>query len=157
MAEIELPCGRKFLIDDADLPLLEGYNLYARKVRDIVYVNALPKVGSGKKRLPLHKVITGYRRTDHKNGDGLDNRRENLRPCTHAENMRNSRKKSTAKNPFKGVFWHAAAGRWMAQIKVDLRAIYGGLFDDPEAAARAYDALAVEHHGEFARLNFPNE
>ena len=45
----------------------------------------------------------------------------------------------------------------MVQIKVDLRAIYGGLFDDPAAAARVYDAMARQHHGEFARINFPNE
>lgn len=56
---------------------------------------------------------------------------------------------------YKGVSFHKLTGRWSAQIGVNRRLHYLGLFDTPEQAAYAYDAAAKEHHGEFARLNFP--
>lgn len=110
----------------------------------------------GDKRYRLHKFLTGNERTDHRNGDGLDNRRSNLRRATHAENMRNGRKREIGKNKYKGAFWHKGASKWMAQLCFNRRRVYGGLFETDVEAARAYDALALQYHGEFARLNFPN-
>lgn len=92
---------------------------------------------------------------DHINGDPLDNRRANLRLCTHAENMRNRRKHRGFANPYKGVL--AQSGRFYARICSGGRYYPLGGFAAAEEAARAYDAAARRLHGEFARLNFPDE
>lgn len=88
--------------------------------------------------------------SDHINHDGLDNRRVNLRLCSHAKNMGNRRKQNVAKR-FKGVRWHRYG--W----EVGLAHQYIGRFTDEEEAARAYDAAALREYGEFALLNFPND
>ena len=87
---------------------------------------------------------------DHRNGNPCDNRIENLRPCSRAQNARNiSRKRNSS--GFKGV---CRCGRkWTAQIAVNGRKIYLGLFSSPQKAAEAYDKAARLHHGEFARTN----
>lgn len=103
----------------------------------------------------LHQFITGWDYVDHINGDGLDNRRGNLRRATHAENMRNCRLSRNSTSGYIGVSWSRAAGKWRAYISPDGRQIHLGLFATAEAAAVARDLASVRHFGEFARLNFP--
>lgn len=93
---------------------------------------------------------------DHANGDGLDNRRENLRRATSAQNARNAHKRAQCTSQYKGVNWDAN-GRlsWRARIRVDRKLIHIGRFATEEEAARAYDEAARRLHGEFARVNFP--
>lgn len=153
-AQIVLPCGRIAFIDAVDLPLVAGLKLFSKRVHLTWYVECRsPGARPWKVRILLHRFLTGYPRTDHKNGNGLDCRRQNLRECTHAQNMRNGRKRTARR--FKGVFRAVKGAGWFAQIHVNHRTIYGGTHATEEAAARAYDMLAIEHHGEFARLNFP--
>lgn len=90
---------------------------------------------------------------DHQNGNGLDNRRENLRVCTQAENCLNSGKKRPYKR-FKGVYRDRRNGSYYAQIFIKRIAFGSCGHATEESAAVAYDALAAKHHGEFARLNF---
>jgi hypothetical protein len=101
----------------------------------------------------MHTFITGWPQTDHRDGDGLNNRRSNLRPATKAENGRNRRLHSNNTSGYRGV--SRSRQRWFAQIKVDGRKVSLGMYADPVDAARAYDQAAREHFGEFARLNFP--
>lgn len=89
---------------------------------------------------------------DHINGDSLDNRRANLRFCTLAENVRNQ--KPHKGKGLKGI--KVRRGSISAQICVDRKSIYLGVFPTEAAAAKAYDEAAREYHGEFARLNFPD-
>jgi hypothetical protein len=112
----------------------------------------------------MHSLLTGWPRVDHANGDGLDNRRQNLRQATQQQNMRNSRKYRGGSSRYKGVCWKIRNQRWLAQIYVSeqdasgvptKRKLHLGTFTDQETAARAYDAAAREHFGEFACLNFP--
>lgn len=91
---------------------------------------------------------------DHKNNNGLDNRRENLRLATSAENKRNRGIQRHNKSGYKGV--QLEYGRWSAIIWVDGVRIRIGTFDTKEEAARAYDKGARLWHGEFAKLNFPD-
>lgn len=115
--------------------------------------------GSGKhnRDIRMHRLIAqppDGMVVDHINGDTLDNRRENLRVCTSAENIRNAgigRRSKTSR--FKGV--HLDKGLWVASAMFNYKKRIIGRFADEEEAAKAYDAFARECFGEFARLNFP--
>ena len=91
---------------------------------------------------------------DHINGNGLDNRRGNLRLCTKAQNQMNSAKRTGKSSIFKGVFWYKITGQWRAAIKIARKDIHIGYFDTELEAAEAYDKKALELFGEFAKPNF---
>jgi len=90
---------------------------------------------------------------DHKNENGLDNQRENLRPATKSQNMMNRGLDRNNKSGFKGVCWYKARGKWICYITVMNRRLHLGYFDDKIEAAKAYNAAAKKHFGEFAWLN----
>ena len=95
---------------------------------------------------------------DHRDGNGLNNRHTNLRPATDSQNQANKRKPKNGVTPsFKGVFWHGRDMKWAARIRVNGKRKYLGYFHSEVEAARAYDAVALLHFGEFAKLNFPLE
>lgn len=112
----------------------------------------------GRKLTPLlmHRFITGWPMVDHINGDGLDNRRANLRPASHGQNMANKRTYKNNTSGFKGVTRNTGTGRpWRAAIRADNKRRHLGYFDTPQQAAHAYDLAAIQLFGEYARLNFP--
>lgn len=101
----------------------------------------------------LHKVIqlrVGFEGfCDHINGNKLDNRRENLRPATKAQNAYNQSKNKSNNSGFKGVHWEELRGKWRARIKIEGRNKHLGYFDTKEEAAAAYKAVATLLHGEY--------
>jgi hypothetical protein len=102
-------------------------------------------------KMPPHEI-------DHINGDRSDNRIANLRPATHRENCKNMSRMTGQRlntSGLKGVFWDKRRKRWRASITADSRTHFVGRFDTREEAARAYDAAAIQRHGQFAKLNFP--
>ena len=105
----------------------------------------------------MHRVILNTPMgmdTDHINGNGLDNRRCNLRICTHAENISNQRKYSnTMLSKFKGVSWDKSRNRWIVYIGVHPKRIFLGRFKTEIDAAIAYDNAARKYFGEFACTN----
>jgi hypothetical protein len=101
--------------------------------------------------LYAHGVLPA--RMDHCNLVRSDNRLANLRPCTHAQNIRNARKHRDNRSGHKGVTLERKTGKWLARICVDYRILHLGTFVTAEEAAAAYDAAALRHHGEFARIN----
>lgn len=116
-------------------------------------------LGSGKTTVVrMHMLIAGTPiglLTDHINGDKLDNRKVNLRLCDHSQNQYNATIRRKGKSSkYRGVYLHKRDGRWYARIRVDGKKIHIGCFEIEEEAARAYDAAAQKHHGEFATLNF---
>ena len=92
---------------------------------------------------------------DHINGDGLDNRRANLRIVTAQQNNWNRRFRRTGRSKYTGVTWDGRRDKWRADIYENRRKIFLGHFAAEEEAARAYDSAAKENRGEYAVLNFP--
>lgn len=156
--QIELPRGRVALIDDEDETLIAGYGWWVAVSRGVhrptEYARGYTR---GVRYQPLmHKLLTGWTLVDHINGNGLDNRRENLRPATRSQNMGNRRKIGRlATSQYKGVSLHTQERRWVVYIGFELGKHFVGLFDDEVAAAMAYDEAARRQWGEYAALNFP--
>lgn len=154
---IGLTRGRVALVDDADWHLIADRSWFvARAGGGLCYART-----SHTHRYPgaaslLHRLILSAPARaviDHVNGDGLDNRRTNLRFCSHAENIRNQRLRCDLgkTSRFKGVW--SKAGRWHAQIEHAGDRVYLGVFDDEERAALQYDRAARVFFGRFARTN----
>lgn len=157
--EVPLSRGLVALVDDADYELIKGYRWRATPDvgRRTVYAVASIREEGRKRAVWMHRLITAApvdSLVDHVNGDGLDNRRSNLRPCSAKQNTRNRRRHENNTTGFKGVAQDKRDGRYRAYIMVDGAQVALGGFACPLRAARAYDRAAAEHFGEFASLNF---
>jgi hypothetical protein len=158
VAYVPLTQGYEAVIDAADVLLVAGFNWLTRTAPYTAYAarNGREVLGERKGKVVfLHQAIfppkDGFV-IDHIDGDGLNNRRENLRYATKAENGRNSRKKKNNTSGFKGVYLHRQSGRWQARIstgKPTQRSL--GMFSTPEEAHEAYVKASAEMHGEFGR------
>ena len=101
----------------------------------------------------MHRVILGLHNgeiIDHKDHNGLNNQKDNLRRCTNGQNQMN--KCSVSASGFKGVY-REKTGRYRASIEFNLKRYYLGIYDTPEEAAMVYNEAAKKYHREFARLN----
>jgi hypothetical protein len=144
------------LIDEGDLARVGEHTWYVvrRRAADGCYATA--KIGG--KNVYLHRFIMDAKsgeQIDHINGDGLDNSRSNLRVATKSQNSVN--RKYANKNGYRGVHALPHGTKWRAVLTADGKRIQGTPRHEKEAAARDYDALASEHFGAFAILNFPQE
>jgi hypothetical protein len=152
MREIALTQGKVALVDDEDFELVSQWKWCVLRGKYTWY--AVRGCADGKSVL-LHREILGLSAgmgdyVDHKDGDGLNNQRSNLRIATQSQNNANARNRLNVSSPYKGVCWDKARNVWMARISE----IFLGRFSSEEDAARAYDEAAVERFGEYARTNF---
>ena len=163
---IELSGGRESVIDAVDLNKIRNYKWYCsrsgKKGNYRWYAVAWVENGNGKEiRLPqLLLNASTDEQVDHKNGNTLDNRRENIRISTQRENCQNRRKLfRVCSSVFKGVCWHKGNKKWVAQIRPpeSKRQRCLGYFDSEIEAARMYNNAAVKLFGNFARLNEQKE
>jgi hypothetical protein len=145
-ARISLPSGGRVLLDAADL---EAMREYKWRLSPKGYARAYV-AGGWRFMHQLLLPVSGKLVVDHINGDPLDNRRANLRPCTVSENAQN---KSVVRSlsRYKGV--HCDRGYWRAQIKKNGAKHHLGYFATAELAARAYDEAALKMFGQFAKTN----
>lgn len=161
MKEIPLSQGKVAIVDDVDFEVLSRWkwNAYQSKT-GTWYAKRYSRVGPRTYReIRMHRQILrlGFGRdvlVDHRDGNGLNNQRENLRRCSEAQNQQNSTvSRHKTNHNFKGVWFHSARGLWRAQIGINGRNRFIGHFLTQEAAALAYNEAAKIHFGEFARLN----
>ena len=155
MKEIPLTRGLVALVDDESFDELSQFKWYA--VSPGRHLNYAYRAGSqGTAPEAMHRrLLPDAAYIDHRNGNGLDNRRSNLRPATHQQNMFNRRMRKDNTSGLIGVQWDARRNRWRARVKVNGTTLNFGRFKDPIEAALARDAAARELHGDFAKLNFP--
>jgi len=155
MKKIFLNKNKHALVDDEDYGWLSKYKWTAKESGGNIFY-AIRRNPENGKHLYMHKVIMGNLRgfeVDHANGDSLDNRKSNLRICSHKQNLRNQKLSSANTSGYKGVYLRKDTKKWEAGIKVNQKRIVLGSFDDILDAAKAYNNAAIEYFGEFARLN----
>lgn len=113
----------------------------------------------GARPVAMHRHILNVQSgvlVDHRNRNGLDNRRGNIREATNRQNIANSRRRRSNTSGYRGVHRHTETGRWIAQCRGGTPRSLGS-FDTAEEAAKAYDRAARERYGAFAALNFPDD
>lgn len=149
MKRIRLTQGKYALVDAIDYTKLARLRWHAHKEKSGLWYALAYRIGSGrggKGVVRMHRVITNCPKTlevNHKNGNGLDNRRANLEVCTHKENLQ--RRAHTPKNNTSGivgVYWHGRSKKWMAAVGRDGKSVYIGIYKTKEAAARARRGFA---------------
>jgi hypothetical protein len=165
MIQIPLTQGYTAVIDDADMSasLYNWHaNIHRRRDGSIKAVYAVRKGPKGK-RICLHRFLLGVTdfaiEVDHREDNGmvhgLDNRRSNLRVCTHIQNRRNTNKiLALRSSQYKGVGWDKGKRLWQARIGIAGKNRFIGRFKSEIEAALAYDAAAKKYFVQFARLNF---
>lgn len=155
---ISLTKGYVAIVDAIDADLAQ-FRWRASNSRYTVY--ALREIGKRHNRSNqmLHRVIfervlgrelLKTEEVDHIDGDCGNNRRSNLRLATHSENAKNRRRYRSNTSGYKGV--HHLNNKWTATINIDHKQTRLGVFNTPEEAYEAYCKAAIEHYGEFARL-----
>lgn len=156
MRKMKLTQNKYALVDDEDYELVSRWKWHAAKVScrsNTLY--AVTRIAG--KTMYMHRLILNVPKgkvTDHINGDGLDNRRSNIRICSQKQNVANSKRARRGRSKYKGVYWHKAAKKWCVQLgRRGENRKYLGLFEDEQAAALAYNKAAEELYGSYARLN----
>lgn len=146
---IQLTKGMSATIDDEDYGLVSKYRWRAHKPNGTKKWYAYNANWDARGiELSMHRLIIGTmdgQCVDHKNGDGLDNRRSNLRIASDSQNQVN-------RDGIKGICWNKKAQKWQASIKHFGKNIYLGVYSDEESAMAAYKAAAKKIQGEFTRL-----
>ena len=156
--EVKLTRGLVTIIDAEDLELVSQWKWCAQRSGNTNYAQRTD-YSHGKQLVILHRVLVNAPigiEVDHENGNGLDNRKENLRLCTRSQNSMNKRKRKGCSSDYKGVskFNDGRRKPWNVVITVDYQR-HTRSFPTEIEAALWYDEMAREHFGEFAKLNFP--
>lgn len=172
MKEIQLTQGKFALVDDEDFERLNQWKWFTHKDGDNFYAYRNSLTVNGKRTcIIMHREILGLAKgdtkilVDHINLIGTDNRRENLRTCTNAENLQNKRRYKNCKSQYKGVHvrdrmrFKKTTDEWVidknirARIRLNGVLIHIGSFKTELEAAHAYNLKAIELFGVFANLN----
>jgi hypothetical protein len=156
MKEIKLSQGKVALVDDEDYEYLNQWKWCVQKSHNTYYA-IRTKTSPIRKTIRLHSLIMNTphgKEVDHKDRNGLNNQKSNLRICTHAENQMN--KIASGISKYLGVTRCIVRNKWRiaSQININGKNKFIGYYKDEEEAAFAYDKKAKEVHGIYANLNF---
>lgn len=158
MIIIPLTQGQVTFIDDEDENLVSRYSWYAWKHRNTYYAATHVRGLNGlQTTVSMHRIIMDAepgKEIDHRDHDGLNNQRYNLRQCTRQQNGSNQLKqKRKTTSIYKGVSWNKQKRKWTSYIKVSNKTIHLGCSIDEDLAAELYNKAAINYFGEFAQLN----
>ncbi len=135
-------------VDDSDFEFLNKFRWHYAKSNQTAYAESY----IDGKTIRMHTLVlplTGEFEVDHKDENGLNNQRDNLRAANRSQNTAHGKKRKGTSSKYKGVSFHKHTGKWRARVGTK----YLGVFDSEIAAARAYNKVALETYGEFAKLN----
>ena len=164
MREIQLTQGYVALVSDKDYQRVSKFKWCVHitrnkngSVKSLYATRGVWLNGSCTARW-LHRVILQVSnpkvKVDHKNRNGLDCRRSNLRAATNSQNTSNTKLYSNSTSGLKGVAWNKQSKKWVAYIYADYKRIHLGYFTDKHEAAKIRDLAAKQYHKQFAVLNF---
>ena len=158
MKRIPLTQGKFALVDDEDYEYLNQFKWFASKAnkREAYYALRNDYTVNPSKQLWMHRIImkpTGKMIIDHINGDGLDNRRKNLRICTRRQNAFNRGSGKGSASKYLGVSWYTYLKKWRSAIRVNGNSRHLGYFKTELEAAIISNIAMRKHYGEFARPN----
>ena len=152
--KIPLTQGYFAEVDDEDYEKVNQHSWYASIEEHTVYARS--EQGGSMHRLILSLKKGDKREADHRDGNGLNNRRYNLRICSRQQNCYNKRPQQGGTSRFKGVSWSRKVNKWQAYIGFNNKGIYLGYYSDQQVAAIRYDMAAIYFFGQFARINYPD-
>lgn len=151
---IPLTQGKVAIIDSENYEWLNQWKWYASDKNYGGYIAV--RTINRKKKIRMHRLIMNCpddKQIDHINHRINDNRKCNLRICTHTQNLQNQLSRG-GKSVFKGITYSYPNRKWVARIQLNKRRIFLGSFNTEIDAAKAYDTKALELFGEFAYINF---
>ena len=154
MRELSMSKGFVALADENDYELLSMYHWWPDRRSNTIYARA----HIGGKKVYMHLLLMGSNRgfhVDHRDRNGLNNQRYNLRISTVSQNLANQKIRTGGTSRFKGVCWSKRLSKWHVTTKVRNKSVGIGYFTSETEAALAYDVFALKTWGEFALLNFP--
>lgn len=152
---IPLTQGANAIVDYADFDWLQRWNWTLRSSNSGRYAF---RKDSANRNVYMHRLILDCGENedcDHRNFNSLDNRRANLRKCSHSQNKQHNRGNSGASSAYVGVSWIVRLKKWRASVTMSGIYYYCGLFENEDCAARARDLKAQKLFGQFTHLNFP--
>lgn len=155
MKVVLLTKGQVALVDDSDYEAVSRFNWHAiRGTSGVWYARRnISKSDGTRTTQKLHQfLMPGVPMVDHEDGDGLNNRRYNLRSCTPSQNQCNCRKR-VGSSKYRGVSWNRRQQKWISYIDFEGKRQHLGLFSSEEDAARAYNTAAKNLHKNFARCD----
>ena len=159
MKEIKLTQGKVALVDDEDFEYLSQWKWYASKDDHRFYARTSIRVcETGRQAtVRMHRHILSLNNSkflvDHRDGNGLNNQKSNLRVATPSQNAANKSSIQNGYSKYLGISWHKKIKRWEARISKNNKSHYLGVFKTEIEAAIAYNNAATKLHGEFANLN----
>jgi len=153
---VPLTKGYEAILDASDAHIVDGFNwqvnIMKAKKHPLIYAQRQV----GRRTIMMHRSIMAPESdlfVDHRDGNGLNNRRSNLRLVTQSQNLCNQRLSSTNTSGFKGVFWSEYVGKRYVQIELNGKKKCLGHYADIQDTAAAYAKASKDLHGEFGRIS----
>lgn len=155
MKKIILTQGKFAKVDDSDYEKLNKFKWFAHFNHKWYVIRNINKSNSKQTQVKMHRVLMNAPlgvEIDHINGDGLDNRRKNLRLCSRSQNAKNRKKNINSTSGVKGVHFSKSHNKWIARIQVDGKRLSLGDFLSKESAYKAYCEACIKYHGKFSNI-----